>query len=75
MVQVPSIVADLEVPRVRRRVGGLDDGDTVVVVVRDLSLLSLPSTVKGILSTSIDDVGDVLSNELSVGALSSSSSF
>ena len=45
MVQVPSIDADLEVPRARRRVGGLGDGDTVDVVVRGLSLLSLLATV------------------------------
>ena len=73
MVQVPSIDADL---RVRRRVRGLDDGDTVEVDVRDRDLSFLPSlsTVGELLSTSTTDVRDVLSNELSAGALSSSSS-
>ena len=74
MVQVPSIDADLEVPRARRRVGGFDDGDTVKVDVRDLSLLPSPSTVGELLSTSTTDMGDVLSKELSAEALSSSSS-
>ena len=76
MVQVPSIDADLEVPQARR-----DESEASVMVILLMLLFVVsaffplfPLLWEGLLSTSTVDVGDVLSNELSAGAFSSSSS-
>ena len=77
-----STVADLEGAMVvvvvvlqgRRRVGDFIIGDAIKVVVRVLILLPSLATLGEMLSTSITDMGDILSKELSAGAFTSSSS-